>query len=160
MDQKRIVPLKLSDFNLIFLTHGDFFLIRNAFCTVVKQSRDTGFFEILAPYHRHGCCGKHHTERVMIAVFIDFLLDQLDAKVPGIVDSGLVSSWLSYRAEPKDFWPVLGKTPVEGYMLSTGFGGNGVIEVPAATRDLAKLIMRDESTPLLENWAFERLLED
>ena len=63
-------------------------------------------------------------------------------------------------AEPKDFWPVLGKTPVEGYMLSTGFGGNGVIEVPAATRDLAKLIMRDESTPLLENWAFERLLED
>ena len=49
---------------------------------------------------------------------------------------------------------------VEGYMLSTGFGGNGVIEVPAATRDLAKLIMRDESTPLLENWAFERLLED
>ena len=92
--------------------------------------------------------------------FIDFLLDQLDAKVPGIVDSGLVSSWLSYRAEPKDFWPVLGKTPVEGYMLSTGFGGNGVIEVPAATRDLAKLIMRDESTPLLENWAFERLLED
>lgn len=36
--------------------------------------------------------------------FIDFLLDQLDAKVPGIVDSGLVSSWLSYRAEPKDFW--------------------------------------------------------
>ena len=92
--------------------------------------------------------------------FIDFLLDQLDAKVPGIVDSGLVSSWLSYRAEPKDFWPVLGKTPVEGYMLSTGFGGNGVIEVPAATRDLAKLIMRDESTPLLENWAFERHLED
>ena len=92
--------------------------------------------------------------------FIDFLLDQLDAKVPGIVDSGLVSSWLSYRAEPKDFWPVLGKTPVEGYMLSPGFGGNGGIEVPAATRELAKLIMRDESTPLLENWAFERLLED
>ena len=29
--------------------------------------------------------------------FIDFLLDQLEVKVPGIVDSGLVSSWLSYR---------------------------------------------------------------
>ena len=90
--------------------------------------------------------------------FIDFLLDQLEAKVPGIVDSGLVSSWLSYRAEPKDFWPILGETPVEGYMLSTGYGGNGVIEAPAATRDLAKLIMRGESTPLLENWAFKRLL--
>lgn len=45
-------------------------------------------------------------------------------------------------------------------MVSTGFGGNGVIEVPAATRDLAQLIMRDDSTPLLENWSFARLLED
>ena len=92
--------------------------------------------------------------------FIDFLLEQLVVKVPGIVDSGLVSSWLSYRAEPKDFWPIVGETPVKGYMLATGYGGNGVIEAPAVSRDLAKLIMRGESTPLLENWAFERLLED
>ena len=91
--------------------------------------------------------------------FIDFLLDQLEVKVPGIVDSGLVSSWLSYRAEPRDFWPILGETPVKGYMLATGYGGNGVIEAPAASRDLAKLIMREESTPLLENWAFSRLLK-
>jgi glycine/D-amino acid oxidase-like deaminating enzyme len=91
--------------------------------------------------------------------FIDFLLDQLEMRVPGIVDSGLVSSWLSYRAEPKDFLPILGKTPVEGYMLATGYGGNGVIEAPAASRDLAKLIMRDEMTPLLEDWEFNRLLK-
>lgn len=91
--------------------------------------------------------------------FIDFLLDQLEAKVPGIVDSGLVSSWLSYRAEPKDFLPILGETPVEGYYLATGYGGNGVIEAPASSRDLAKLIMRGESTPLLEDWAFKRLMK-
>jgi sarcosine oxidase subunit beta len=91
--------------------------------------------------------------------FIDFLLDQLEMRVPGIVDSGLVSSWLSYRAEPRDFWPILGKTPIAGYMLATGYGGNGVIEAPAASRDLAKLIMIDEATPLLENWAFSRLLK-
>ena len=54
--------------------------------------------------------------------FIDFLLDQLECRVPGIVDSGLVSSWLSYRAEPKDFLPILGETPVEGYILATGYG--------------------------------------
>jgi len=91
--------------------------------------------------------------------FIDFLLDQLEMRVPGIVDSGLVSSWLSYRAEPKDFLPILGETPVEGYILATGYGGNGVIEAPAASRDLAKLIMKGESTPLLEDWAFKRLLK-
>ena len=86
-------------------------------------------------------------------------MDQLECRVPGIVDSGLVSSWLSYRAEPKDFLPILGKTPVEGNILATGYGGNGVIEAPAASRDLAKFIMRGEKTPLLEDWAFERLLK-
>ena len=44
-------------------------------------------------------------------------------------------------------------------MLATGYGGTGVIEAPAASRDLAKLIMVGESTPLLENWAFKRLIE-
>lgn len=91
--------------------------------------------------------------------FIDFLLEQLEDRAPALVDSGLVNSWLSYRAEPVDFLPILGKTPVEGYILATGYGGNGIIEAPAASRDLAKLIMRGESTPLLEDWAFMRLLK-
>jgi len=90
--------------------------------------------------------------------FIEFLFEQLDLRVPGLVESGLVSSWLSYRAEPRDFLPILGETPVEGYFLATGYGGNGIIEAPAASRDLAKLIMRGESTPLLEDWAFKRLI--
>jgi len=91
--------------------------------------------------------------------FIDFLFDQMDENVPGLADSGLASSWLSYRAEPRDFLPLLGDTPVANYLLCTGFGGNGVIEAPYATRDLAKYIMRGESTPLFEEWSFSRLLK-
>lgn len=45
------------------------------------------------------------------------------------------------------------------YLLATGYGGNGVIEAPAVSRDLAKYIMRGESTLLLEEWAFQRLLK-
>ncbi|MDR1376877.1 MAG: FAD-binding oxidoreductase [Synergistaceae bacterium] len=89
--------------------------------------------------------------------FIEFLFEQMQVSVPGLVQSGLVSSWLSYRAEPRDFLPLLGETPIEGYILATGYGGNGIIEAPAASRDLAKFIMRGESTPLLEDWAFKRL---
>ena len=90
--------------------------------------------------------------------FIDFLLDQLECRVPGIVDSGLVSSWLSYRAEPKDFLPILGETPVEG------LSGNRLrrerrYRGTCRQQDLAKFIMRGEKTPLLEDWAFERLLK-
>ena len=60
--------------------------------------------------------------------FIEFLFDQMDSYVPGLADSGLVSSWLSYRAEPRDFLPIIGETPVKNYLLATGYGGNGVIE--------------------------------
>lgn len=90
--------------------------------------------------------------------FIEFLLDQMDSYIPELADSGLVSSWLSYRAETRDFLPIIGETPIENYLLATGYGGNGVIEAPAVSRDLAKFIMRGESTLLLEEWAFKRLL--
>lgn len=91
--------------------------------------------------------------------FIEFLFDQMDEYIPELADSGQVSSWLSYRAETRDFLPIIGETPLENYLLATGYGGNGVIEAPAVSRDLAKYIMRGESTLLLEEWAFSRLLK-
>lgn len=89
--------------------------------------------------------------------FIEFLFEQMDKNVPGLVDSGLDSSWLSYRAETRDFLPIIGASPIKNYLLATGYGGNGIIEAPAVSRDLAKYIMRGESTLLLEEWAFSRL---
>ncbi|BEU88644.1 hypothetical protein TAMA11512_21080 [Selenomonas sp. TAMA-11512] len=89
--------------------------------------------------------------------FIEFLYEQMEKDVPGLVDGGLSSSWLSYRAETRDFLPIIGDTPVKNYLLATGYGGNGIIEAPAVSRDLAKYIMRGESTLLLEEWAFPRL---
>ena len=91
--------------------------------------------------------------------FIEFLFDQMDTNLPGLVDSGLASSWLSYRAETRDFLPIVGDTQIQNYVLCTGFGGNGVIEAPAVGRDMAKYIMRGESTLLLEEWAYQRLLK-
>lgn len=90
--------------------------------------------------------------------FIEFLFDQMDIYIPELADSGLVSSWLSYRAETRDFLPIVGDTPVKNYLLATGYGGNGIIEAPAVSRDLAKYIMTNEDTPLLKEWAFSRLL--
>ncbi|MDR2156905.1 MAG: FAD-binding oxidoreductase, partial [Clostridiales Family XIII bacterium] len=91
--------------------------------------------------------------------FIEFLFEQLETTMPGLLESGLASSWLSYRAETEDFLPILGETPVEGYFVASGYGGNGIIEAPAASRDLAKFIMTGEKTLLLEEWAFTRLVK-
>jgi len=64
----------------------------------------------------------------------------------------VVNDWVGYRAEPKDYMPILGETPVEGYVLAIGAGGNGVIEGPTIGRDIARYVMTGE-----KSWFMEKL---
>lgn len=84
--------------------------------------------------------------------FWEFLTEQLMETYPRLLESSLVNEWVGYRAEPPDFLPILGETPVEGYMVAVGAGGNGVIEGPTIGRDMAKFIMTGE-----KSWYMERL---
>lgn len=84
--------------------------------------------------------------------FWEFLTEQLAETYPRLLESSLVNEWVGYRAEPPDFLPILGETPVEGYLLAVGAGGNGVIEGPTIGRDMAKFIMTGE-----KSWYMERL---
>jgi|GEM_PF-207121 len=84
--------------------------------------------------------------------FWDFLTDELMECYPRLLESGVSNDWVGYRAEPPDFLPLLGDTPVEGYMLAIGAGGNGVIEGPTIGRDMAKYIMTGE-----KSWYIKRL---
>jgi glycine/D-amino acid oxidase-like deaminating enzyme len=88
--------------------------------------------------------------------FWDFLTEELMNVYPRLLDSSIANEWVGYRAEPPDFLPVLGETPVEGYMLAAGAGGNGVIEAPTIGRDLAKFIMTGEKSWYLERLPFSR----
>jgi sarcosine oxidase, subunit beta len=88
--------------------------------------------------------------------FQEFLFGQLEEYVPGLLDSGVAFSWLGYRAEPPDFLPILGDTPVDGYMLAIGCGGNGVIEAPAIGRDLAMYIATGVKSLLLQRLPLSR----
>jgi glycine/D-amino acid oxidase-like deaminating enzyme len=92
--------------------------------------------------------------------FEEFLFEQLEEHVPGLLESGVSFSWLGYRAEPPDFLPLLGDTPVEGYMLAVGCGGNGVIEGPAVGRDLALYIATGEKTTLLQRLPLDRYAKE
>jgi glycine/D-amino acid oxidase-like deaminating enzyme len=84
--------------------------------------------------------------------FWDFLTEELMENYPRLLDSSVTNDWVGYRAEPPDFLPILGETPVEGYMLAIGAGGNGVIEAPTIGRDMAKFIMTGQ-----KNWYLKRL---
>ena len=88
--------------------------------------------------------------------FWDFLTEELMNVYPRLLDSSIANEWVGYRAEPPDFLPVLGDTPVEGYMLAAGAGGNGVIEAPTIGRDLARFIMTGEKSWYLERLPYSR----
>ena len=92
--------------------------------------------------------------------FWDFLTDELMEHYPRLLESSLANDWVGYRAEPSDFLPILGDTPVEGYLLAVGAGGNGVIEAPTIGRDMAKFVMTGEKSWYLERLPLSRFKDD
>jgi glycine/D-amino acid oxidase-like deaminating enzyme len=86
------------------------------------------------------------------AYFWEFLTGELLEVYPRLLESSIGNEWVGYRAEPADFLPILGDTPVQGYMLAAGAGGNGVIEAPTIGRDMARFVMTGE-----KSWYLERL---
>jgi glycine/D-amino acid oxidase-like deaminating enzyme len=86
------------------------------------------------------------------AYFWEFLTGELLEVFPRLLESSIGNEWVGYRAEPADFLPILGGTPVEGYLLAAGAGGNGVIEGPTIGRDMARFVMTGE-----KSWYLERL---
>ncbi len=91
--------------------------------------------------------------------FLDFIFEELEQHAPNLLNVDVAFSWLGYRAEPADFLPMLGDSPVEGYILSVGFGGNGVIDGPMAGRDLARYIATGEKAWMLERLPASRFEE-
>jgi glycine/D-amino acid oxidase-like deaminating enzyme len=86
------------------------------------------------------------------AYFWEFLTGELMEVYPRLLESSIGNEWVGYRAEPADFLPILGDTPVKGYLLAAGAGGNGVIEAPTIGRDMARYVMTGE-----KSWYLERL---
>lgn len=87
--------------------------------------------------------------------FWDFLIEQLMQHYPRLLESSIVNDWVGYRAETEEFMPILGDTPIEGFLLAVGCGGNGVIEAPAIGMDLAKYIATGEKSPLIKRLKYE-----
>jgi glycine/D-amino acid oxidase-like deaminating enzyme len=91
--------------------------------------------------------------------FWDFLTGELMKEYPRLLESTVVNEWVGYRAEPPDFLPVLGPTPVEGYVLAAGAGGNGVIEAPTIGRDIADYVMNGTMSWYLDRLPLSRFAE-
>ena len=93
------------------------------------------------------------------AYFWEFLTGELMEVYPRLLESSIGNEWVGYRAEPADFLPILGDTPVEGYLLAAGAGGNGVIEAQTIGRDMARFVMTGEKSWYLERLPFSRFAD-
>jgi sarcosine oxidase subunit beta len=88
--------------------------------------------------------------------FWDFLTDELMKHYPRLLDSSVANDWVGYRAEPRDYMPVLGPSPIQDYVLAIGAGGNGVIEGPTIGRDIARYVMTGETSYFIERLPLAR----
>jgi len=91
--------------------------------------------------------------------FWEFLTGELMKEYPRLLESSIANEWVGFRAEPPDFLPILGETPVKGYVLAAGAGGNGVIEAPTIGRDLAKHVMTGETSWYMERLPYSRFAD-
>lgn len=88
--------------------------------------------------------------------FWDFLTEELLQHYPRLLESSVANDWVGYRAEPADYMPILGDSPVEGYVLAVGAGGNGVIEGPTIGRDIARYVMEGKTSYFIEKLPLAR----
>lgn len=91
--------------------------------------------------------------------FWDFLTNELMQHYPRLLESSRRQRLGRLPGGPRDYMPVLGPTPVDGYVLAVGAGGNGVIEGPTIGSDLARYIMHGETSFFINRLPLSRFGE-
>ena len=71
---------------------------------------------------------------------LEFMANEITQKIPVLANSSVVNDWLAYRMETKDGLPIVGESPVPGFMLAVGLGHSGVMLAPAVGMALAESI--------------------
>lgn len=71
---------------------------------------------------------------------LEFMSNEIAQKIPVLANASVVNDWLAYRMETNDGLPIVGESPVPGFMLAVGLGGKGVMLAPAVGMALAESI--------------------
>lgn len=82
--------------------------------------------------------------------FRDFIIEQVNEKLPSLNDSQLIRGWVGLRTVTPDCLPILGETEVKGFLCAMGFSGMGVQLGPAVGQIISELILNGTSSPYLE----------
>ena len=79
---------------------------------------------------------------------------------PQLERARMLRSWAGLCDITPDYSPILGRTEVDGFLLSAGWGTYGFKAAPIVGKTMAELIATDEVPELIESFALERFYED
>ena len=75
---------------------------------------------------------------------------------PFLSDVRIVRQWAGMADMTPDFAPIMGKTPVSGFYLDSGWGTWGFKATPVCGKTMSHTVARDEDHPLIRAVAFDR----
>lgn len=78
------------------------------------------------------------------------------ALVPGLSDAEIVETWMGFRPQSADGFPVIGPTPVEGLIVATGHFTKGIALAPVTAELVADLVCDGRMDPLLRPFGPDR----
>ena len=78
------------------------------------------------------------------------------ALVPGIEDAEIVETWMGFRPQSADGFPVIGPTPFEGLVVATGHFTKGIALAPVTAELVADLVCDGRLDPLLRPFGPDR----
>ncbi len=79
---------------------------------------------------------------------------------PQLERARMLRSWAGLCDLSPDYSPILGKTEVEGFHVSAGWGTYGFKAAPIVGKTLAELVATDRTPDLIAPFALERFYED
>jgi sarcosine oxidase subunit beta len=96
-----------------------------------------------------------HSERSTLD-FTEGLADHLLDLFPFLGGVKVTRQWAGMSDMTPDFSPIMGRTPIEGFYLDTGWGTWGFKATPVCGTTLAYTLVHDQPHPLIRPFALER----
>lgn len=82
------------------------------------------------------------------------------AYLPFLTDMRILRQWAGVCDISPDASPIMGKTPVDGFLVSTGWGTWGFKAIPAGGEQMAQLISSGETPDLIAPFSYDRFAND
>jgi sarcosine oxidase subunit beta len=88
--------------------------------------------------------------------FVEGLTAEMLNMFPFLSNVRVMRQWAGMADMTPDFAPIMGKTPVEGFYLDSGWGTWGFKATPVSGKTMAHTVATDEAHPLITGFALER----